>query len=187
MNNISRTFAGATALLSVAVFCPNPANAEPTEQLISQLRGHDEYTGEADFEASRYNIGRVRGITGNILSIELFEPVVIGDREIKSINVTATQTVARQMTSGQVYNDIGYPLPGDDVGLVYEDDQWQIIGRYHPYWVTRLDLKEVPVVERSAFEWDPQPFGLPPLQPSPVVIEREPAPAPAPEPVQGLW
>lgn len=185
MINTSRTLIGIVGILSLTVFCSSAVNAEPAEQLISQLRGHDEYTNEPDFVASRYNIGRVRGMTGNILSIELFNPVVVGDREIKTVNVTATQTVGRQTTVGEIYNDIGYPLPGDDVGLVYEDGQWSIVGRYHPYWVSRLELREVPVVERSAFEWNPQPFGLPPLEQPTVVIQRESESAPAP--VRGMW
>ncbi|ACK68874.1 conserved hypothetical protein [Gloeothece citriformis PCC 7424] len=185
MNNISRTFAGAAALLSLAVFCPNPANAEPTEQLISQLRGHETYQGAGDIAASDIYIGRVRGISGDVISIELIDPIVVEGKEYRTINTKATGTVARRVLAKSDYNNnsIGYPIPGDDVGVAYQDGQWVIVGRYQPYWVTRLDLKEVPVVERSAFEWDPKPFGLPPLQQRTVVIEREPAAAP----VRGMW
>lgn len=186
MINTSRTLTGVAALLSLAVFCPIAVNAEPAEQLISQLRGHETYEGDGiSFQASKYHIGRVRGLSGNVMSIELFEPVVVGDKEIKTINIVATDTVARRVIATSTYsnNSQGYPIVGDDVGVVYEDGKWEIVGRYHPYWVSRLELREVPKVERSAFIWDPQPFGLPPLKPSPVAIQN----VPEPEPVRGMW
>lgn len=187
--NTSRTLTGLVALLSLAAFCPSPANAEPAEQLLSQLRGHESYEGDGMMKTSRYHIGRVRGQSGNVMSIEFFEPVVVsGDKEVKSINIVATGTVARRLigTSAKSNpNGVGYPIPGDDVAVVYEDGRWEIVQRYRPYWVSRLELREVPVVERSAFVWDPQPFGLPPLEQRTVQIQ--PAPEPQPEPIRGMW
>ncbi|WP_013324919.1 hypothetical protein [Gloeothece verrucosa] len=185
MTNTSRTLTGIIALLSLAAFCPTPAKAESAPVLISQLRGHEVYAKESQLNPDRYHVGRVRGISGNVLYIEFPQPVAVGDREVKVINISATGTVARRVigASSSEANVVGYPAPGDDVGVVYEDGRWQVVQRYHPYWVSRLQLREVPEVQRSAFNWDPKPFGLPPLEQRSVVIE----PAPAPEPVRGMW
>jgi hypothetical protein len=52
-----------------------------------------------------------------------------------------------------------------------------------PRWVSRLDLKEVALIERTAINWSRPEVTLPPLAPGTAVL----TPAPAPEPVPGLW
>ncbi|MFM7579105.1 MAG: hypothetical protein ACKO5Q_19495, partial [Microcystaceae cyanobacterium] len=58
------------------------------------------------------------------------------------------------------------------------------VSQAHPYWVTRLNIKAIPVVEKSAINFESSaPVSLPPVQPSAPPV----APAPMPAPVRGLW
>jgi hypothetical protein len=164
-------------LLSLAAISTTPAQAEPEGEVLTQLPGHDVYYGEDQMEESDYYVGRVRGIAGPILMIELIPPVTIEGEEITHVNTAAT--------GWGKYRNIGYPRPGDDIALKWEDGQWVIVDRYNPYWITRLDLREVSEVQRSAIDWgETREVGLPPLQPSPAVVQEI---VPAPQPVRGMW
>lgn len=176
MNNTARKLTGALLALSLAGFFATPAQAEPQGELLSQLPGHDVFRGDPQMNAADFYIGRVRGIAGSILFIELLEPVTIDGREVTHLHTAAT--------GWGKFQNIGAPRPGDDVALKWEDGQWMIIDRYNPYWVTRLSLREVSEVQRSAINWgETRQVGLPNLQPSqPVVQEVAPPP-----PVRGLW
>ena len=70
------------------------------------------------------------------------------------------------------------------------DGQWVIISPKRsdldayfayaqPSWISRLDLREVPLVTRTDINWGRPDVSLPPLQPN--------QKAPAPEPVPGMW
>jgi hypothetical protein len=74
--------------------------------------------------------------------------------------------------------------PGDDVLI---DLKTLSVMQAHPVWLTRLKLKEVVAVERSAINWESSaPVSLPPVQPSAPVAPASVAPV-APAPVRGLW
>ena len=47
-----------------------------------------------------------------------------------------------------------------------------------PRWISRLDLREVPLVSRTDINWDRPDMSLPPLEPNAAPIE---------EPVPGMW
>lgn len=176
--NTSRILTGALLCLSMALVFGGPAKAEPTEQLLSQLPGHDLFNQQGQMDPSRYTVGRVRAMAGDILFIELFEPFTVGDRTITHLHLQGTSGIGK-------HNNLGYPRPGDDIGLAYIDGSWQIVQRYHPYWLTRLSLREVGEVQRSAIDWgETRIIGLPPLGPSEARVMPEPEPQ---RPIRGMW
>jgi hypothetical protein len=101
--------------------------------------------------------------------------MTIDDKEVTHMSIGAP-----------AWNVYGNVNPGDDVILGYKDGAWMYVGRanYATYnWITRLQLKAVPTVEKVSIDWGTsQPVALPPVQPSTVQ-----APAPAPEPIRGMW
>ncbi|MBR8830476.1 MAG: hypothetical protein N5P05_000050 [Chroococcopsis gigantea SAG 12.99] len=109
------------ALLSAAtISAALPVHAEI---LVSQLRGHETYAKEPQMNMSDYVVGRVRGAVGGILSVQFYQPVTVGNREVKGVNVSGGAT------------------PGDDVIFQIIDDKLVFVGPAHPYWVTRLKIK----------------------------------------------
>lgn len=188
----SQVLTGLTLALTLSAVAVPPAEAEPKneEVLISQLAGHEFYVPfeiyQDDWVQFMFEenlvLGRVRGKAGNQLSIELLSPesVMIGDKEVTSVNVGRAPYNIRS---------------GDDVLLKYDDveETWVLIddamtayeAKYShalPYWVSRLELRQVDDVERTAIDFgDTAPVGLPPAQQS--TVYQEPAPAP----VRGLW
>lgn len=177
MTNTARTLTGMLLFLSLAAIGTTSVQAEPKEEVLVQLPGHDVYMDKPQMNADDFFIGRVRARAGDILFISLFEPATINGRTITRLHATAT--------GWGKYQNIGYPKPGDDVALKWEDGGWVIIDRYNPYWVSRLDLRDVREVQRSAIDWgETREVGLPPLQPSPSVVREV---EPMPEPVRGMW
>lgn len=186
MMSKSHIFTGLALAFSVSAAVVAPAKAEEIQ--ISQLRGYefqvpievyqDEWL-QWRFE-NNIVIGRVRGKVGDIMSIEFLSPeaITINGKEIDSLNIEGTARA------------------GDDVILRYQDEQWvliddellaQLVDPALPAWVSRLELREAEVVERTAIEWsEDQPVVLPELPPSRAVAPA-PAPVSAPEPVRGLW
>ncbi|BFM38816.1 hypothetical protein [Synechocystis sp. LKSZ1] len=166
----------ATAILTLSVVgmtaLSAQANPLPTkgETLLSQLPGHDVYKKEDQMQFSDYGIGRVRGKVGNIVMVELLKygafPGYISLDNGQRITHVDVEAAAE---------------PGDDVLI---DLKTLSVMQAHPVWLTRLKLKEVAAVERSAINFESSaPVSLPPVQPSAPV-----APAPvAPTPVRGLW
>ncbi len=105
---------------AVALSAALPARAEV---LISQLRGHDTYAKEPQLNMSDFVVGRVRGVTGGIMSVSFYEPVTVGNREVSRVNVS------------------GGAAAGDDVLFQVIDDQLVYYGPAHPTWISRLKIK----------------------------------------------
>jgi hypothetical protein len=175
--NTARKLTGTLLMLSLAAIFATPAQAEPEAEVLSQLPGHDIYRDDPQMDATDYYIGRVRGIAGSILFIELEKPVTIEGTEYNHLHMAAT--------GWGKYQNIGYPRPGDDLALKWENGGWVIVDRYNPYWVTRLQLRDVTEVQRSAINWgESRQVGLPALQPSQAVVREM---EPVPQPIRGMW
>ncbi|HAC66178.1 MAG TPA: hypothetical protein DCF68_22250 [Cyanothece sp. UBA12306] len=188
----SRIFAGLALAASLSALSIAPVQAEPAneEVLMAQLRGHiiedpiEVYKQDwLKFRFEDYAIGRIRGITGDVAQIETISPpyVTIGDGDTPVWRIS-TRLPRYWATL----------VPGADVIMKVVDGEWVIISDKkedlmvlydfaRPEWVSRLDLKEVALIERTAIEWSRPDVTLPPLAPSTAVIE------PVPEPVPGLW
>jgi hypothetical protein len=180
---INQTFhqlTGAVFLLALTALTSSPAQAETDSSalLISQLRGHETWQKEEQLNLSDYEIGRVRGAVGGILSVEFFEPVEIDGRTIRRTQV------------------VGAAQPGDDVIFRVEDGKLLFVGQAQPYWISRLNLKdEGDFVSNRAAIWKElegsREVGLPPLPPETRTFVAEPVPEPVveetPAPVRGLW
>ena len=150
-------------------------NDEPL--LLSQLRGHEVYTGYDQMDWDGVMLGHVRGITGTIGHIVL--------------------------PDGTSFNANTDACDGDDV-LVGEDDNgnYYLIGVAHPRWISileadygwrRLDYASYrPLTERTADLWaqlESSPTTRTPIPPRRTAPSRPytPPPQTAPEPVRGLW
>ncbi|NER26265.1 MAG: hypothetical protein F6J89_01005, partial [Symploca sp. SIO1C4] len=83
-------------------------------------------------------------------------------------------------------------VAGSDVIMKVVDGEWVIISDKvedykllydyaMPSWVSRLDLREVALIERTAIDWSRPDVSLPPLAPSTAVLE------PVEQPIRGLW
>ncbi|GFE70677.1 hypothetical protein [Chroococcus sp. FPU101] len=181
---INQTFhklTGAALFVALSAVISNPAKAEtdPNSTLISQLRGHNTYLKEEQLVLSDYELGRVRGASGGILSVEFFEPVTVGDRTIRRTQV------------------VGAALPGDDVIFKVEDDKLVFVSAAKPTWISRLNIKDEGAVSSSNRAQllreleSSREVGLPPLAPETRTFVAEPEPIPAPEveeaPIRGLW
>lgn len=180
---ISQTFhklTGAVLFLALTAVTSSPAKAETdlNPEIISQLRGHNTYLKEEQLVLSDYEVGRVRGASGGILSVEFLEPVTVGDRTIRQTQV------------------VGGAQPGDDVIFKVEDNNLIFVGQAKPAWISRLNIKdEGNFVSNRAQIWkdleSSRESGLAPLAPETrtFVAEPEPVPEPAMEesPIRGLW
>jgi hypothetical protein len=192
LNAKSTLLAGLAVTLSWSAIAITPAQAEPAQNgvLISQLRGHvvtdpiDVYRDEwLKFKFEDFAIGRIRGVTGDIAQIQIISPSSV------KINGNDVTLVATRMPA--YWSTL---KPGDDTIMRVVDGKWVIVSDKRTYlntytayampqWVSRLDLKEVALIERSAINWSRPDVSLPPLPPNTAVLE----PAPAPAPVPGLW
>ncbi|GBF82135.1 hypothetical protein [Aphanothece sacrum] len=192
LNAKSTLLAGLAITLSWSAIAVTPAQAEPAqnEVLISQLRGHkledpiEVYRDEwLKFKFEDFAIGRIRGVTGDVAQIQIISPssVRVGDRDVTVVS-TSMPTFWPNLK------------PGDDAIMRVVDGKWVIVSDKRadlkayqafamPVWVSRLDLKEVALIERTAINWSRPDVTIPPLPPNTAVLE----PAPAPEPVPGLW
>lgn len=176
----------AMSALSIA-----PVQAEPTngEILISQLRGHEledpieVYQQDwVKFKFEDYAIGRIRGVTGDVAQVQTISPpyVQIGDDEVWRVT---TRLPKRWPTL----------VPGSDVIMKIVDNKWVILSEdveefellydyAMPAWVSRLDLREVALIERTDIDWGRPDVSIPPLAPSTAVVEPVET-----APVRGMW
>ncbi len=172
-----KAITGAMLALSALGVVSAPAQANPLTDkntvLLSQLPGHDVYRNEPQMLFSDYAIGRVRGKVGSIVMVEFLKYGAFpGYIEMEN---------GSRMT--HIHADVNSLVePGDDVII---NLQTLSVERAHPYWLTRLKLKEVVAIERSAIDFETSaPVSLPPVQQS---APARVAPEPTPAPVRGLW
>ncbi|NES84476.1 MAG: hypothetical protein F6K10_25425 [Moorea sp. SIO2B7] len=81
--------------------------------LISQHQGHNKYKGELQLKFRDYEIGRVVGNAGGILSVVLEE--------------------------GTSFNSSGDGYPGGDVLVIEDDGMYTIVGTAEPPWLMELE------------------------------------------------
>ncbi|MEM8777550.1 MAG: hypothetical protein AAGF26_01500 [Cyanobacteria bacterium P01_G01_bin.49] len=176
-----------------------PAEAKPNhdEILISQLRGHvledpiEIYKEDwLKFKFEDYAIGRIRGVTGDVAQVQIISPPHIN--MTYDVGFTTGERDVYKVTT-QLPHMWPTLVAGSDVILKEVDGEWVIISddvdKYRvlfdlalPRWISRLDLREVPLVNRTDIDWDRPDTNLPPLEPN-----TPPPPAPEPEPVPGMW
>lgn len=190
----SHTLTGMLVVASLSAVSVTPAIALPTQEqvdtpttetFISQLLGHEAYKEEEQMNLSENVIGKVRGKTGNFLSIELMD--MSDGVQLKSGDDRVTA--------------VGSANPGDDVRLVEEDGKYELVGSAHPYWITKLqkdygwkmsaETKGTPLSERTASLWqslaqnEGRAVTIAPLEPQPdTPVGGE---YPEAEPVRGMW
>ena len=177
-----KTLTGILVALAAYGVAAVPAQAEPfqskQETLLSQLPGHDLWRkGGSQLVLSDFAIGRVRGVIGNIMFIEFLK--YPGSLSSAGYFMRGNERLTHIHLPGSAQ-------PGNDVMVSYDSNAkvWQA-STAHPAWISRLNLKEVPTVEKTAINFESTaPVSLPPVQPSaPPVFTPEPAPMP----VRGLW
>jgi hypothetical protein len=192
LNKSAKTITGVIVALAAYGISAIPAQAEPVsakqDVLISQLAGHNTYMKQDQLLWKNYAVGRVRGKVGNILMIEFLKYGAFpGYIDLGNGN---------KMTHLHIE---GAAEPGDDiivrprfsngkyVGWDFIDAKYiqTFVSQANPYWVTRLKIKEIPVVEKSAINFESSaPVSLPPVQPSAAPVYQ---PAPTPAPIRGMW
>jgi hypothetical protein len=162
--------------LSFSVLSTEQAKAQSAESTVRLMYGHPMVKMLEEMNPEAVVIGRVRGQSGGILSVEFLNPtsVSVGDRDWTSINIVAPN-----------WNVV----PGDDIVLAYHDGGWHYIGEAtcQMAWISRLNLKDVNEVQRSTIDWgeNRQPVSLPPLQER--TVEVTPPEAEVNPPVPGMW
>ncbi len=189
--------------LGLSLFGIAPAQAEPAQEevLIAQVRGSeiqdpiDVYRSDwLEFKFEEYAIGRIRGVTGDVAQVQI---ISAGQRENAHIRMTydvGFTTGERDVWRVTTRMPQQWPtlVAGADVIMKVVDGEWVIISPKrsylnvyqayaYPRWVSRLDLREVPLVTRTDIDWGRPDVSLPPLAPNQAEI------APAPEPVEGFW
>lgn len=189
--------------LGLSLFGISPAQAEPAQKevLISQLRGSeiqdpiDVYRSDwLEFKFEEYAIGRIRGVTGDIAQVQIISAGQSKDAHIRMTYDVGFTTGERDVWRVTTRMPQQWPtlVAGADVIMKVVDGEWVIVSPKrvdlnvyqayaHPRWVSRLDLREVPLVTRTDITWDRPDVSLPPLAPNQAEI------APAPEPVEGFW
>jgi hypothetical protein len=189
LNKSAKTLTGVLVALAAYGVSAIPAEAKPMqskqEVLVSQLRGHEVYKGQDQWDWRNYAVGRVRGKVGNILMIEFLKYGAFPGYIDAGDGYKITH-----------YHMEGAAEPGDDVilrpefvngklmGMTYIDSKYlqTYVSQAHPYWVSRLKLKEVATVEKSAITFESSaPVSLPPVQATPAPV-YQPAPA-----IRGMW
>ncbi|MDJ0729112.1 MAG: hypothetical protein QNJ33_03885 [Crocosphaera sp.] len=189
--------------LGLSLLGISPAQAEPAQKevLISQLAGHeledpiDVYRKDwLDFKFDEYIIGRIRGVTGDVAQIQIISAGITKDAHVRVTHDVGFTTGERDVWHVTAQMPHLWPnlVAGSDVIMKVVDDKFVIISdkrSYYraqqvyarPYWVSRLDLREVPEVKRTNISWDRPDVSLPPLE------ENQAEIAPPPEPVPGMW
>lgn len=192
LNKSAKTIAGVFVALAAYGVSAIPAQAEPVSAkqdiLISQLPGHEVYKKENQLIWQNYVLGRVRGKVGNILMIEFLKYgplpgyIDLGNGykmthlHIEGAAEAGDDVIVRPRFSNGKY--VGWDL----IDAKYIQT---FVAQAHPYWVSRLKLKEIPVVEKSAINFESSaPVSLPPVQPSAAPVYQ---PAPTPAPIRGMW
>lgn len=182
LRKMSYAVAGMALTLAASTLAAIPTMAQDVEDVVDNklipMSAHTWAEEVMELEPEAVAIARVRGKAGDVLSLQMMYPEVveIDDREYTHMNVVSPSWDVKG---------------GDDVIVAYIEDEegngkWMYIGKanYATYnWITRLDLKAVPKVDKVSIEWEEsKPVALPPQQPSTAVV-----PAPAPAPITGLW
>ena len=188
--------------LSLSFFGINPAQADTNQKeiFLSQLRGSaiedpiDVYRADwLKFKFEDYAIGRIRGVTGDVAQIEIISAGQSKDAHIRMHYDVGMFTKGERdvwRVSTQMPRQWPTLVAGSDVIMKEVDGQWVIISPKRsdldayfayaqPSWISRLDLREVPLVTRTDINWGRPDVSFPPLQPN--------QKAPAPEPVPGMW
>lgn len=189
--------------LGLSLLGISPAQAEPAQEevLVSQLRGHviqdpiDVYRSDwLEFKFEDYVIGRIRGVTGDVAQIQIISAGQNKDAHVRmnyDVGLTTGERDVWHVTS-QLPGYWPTLVAGADVIMKEVDGEWVIISderpeldvyvaESRPRWVSRLDLREVPLVTRTDIDWDRPDVSLPPVEENQAEIE------PAPEPVPGMW
>lgn len=189
--------------LGLSLLGISPAQAEPAQEevLISQLRGHvlqdpiDVYRSDwLEFKFEDYVIGRIRGVTGDVAQIQIISAGQSKDAHVRMTYDVGFTTGERDVwhVTSQLPGYWPTLVPGADVIMREVDGEWVIISderpeldvyvaESRPRWVSRLDLREVPLVTRTDITWDRPDVSLPPME------ENQAEIAPPPEPVPGMW
>ena len=187
--------------LGLSLFGIAPVQAEPAQEeiLISQVRGSeiqdpiDVYRADwLKFKFEDYAIGRIRGVTGDVAQVQILSTGIQKDAHIRMTYDVGFTTGERDVWRVSTQMPKKWPtlVAGADVIMREVDGKWVIISPKRPYldayvvyaypqWVSRLDLREVPLVTRTDIDWDRPDMSLPPLSPN--------TPAPVAEPVPGMW
>ncbi len=172
------------ALTLASALATMPAKAQEVQQVLDNklipMSTHSWAQEVKDLDLEAVGVARVRGKVGDIISLEVMYPeqgLSIGDYTINNMTLTSP--------SWDVY---GVVNAGDDVIIGYKDGNWVYLGKssFATYnWITRLQLKAVPQVQKVSIDWgSSQPVSLPPVQPS---AAQAPVTAPAPGPIRGMW
>ncbi len=179
------------ALAAISALSVAPVQAEPAndEILISQLRGHtledpiEVYKQDwVKFKFEDYAIGRIRGVTGDVAQVQTISPpyVTIGDDEVWRITTRLPKHWPTLVAGSDVIMKV---VDGEWVVISDDIAEFELLYDYAmPQWVSRLDLREVALIERTAIDWSRPDVSLPPLAPSTAVVEPvEQAP------IRGMW
>ena len=164
--------AGTLAAITFSAVMATPAKADVVKK-IDAFRGHNLQGELADLDAEAVIVGRVVRKSGDLAGIKPWWPDVvdIDDKEYPIISMYVPWDA----------------IPGSDVVLAYVDGNWTYVSDFDNStcmgcYITRLNLEEVPEVEKVSIDWgESEPVALPPVQPSTAVV------APVPEPIPGLW
>ncbi len=189
--------------LGLSLLGISPAQAEPVQKevLVSQLAGHeledpiDVYRKDwLDFKFDDYIIGRIRGVTGDVAQIQIISAGNRKDAHVRVTHDVGFTTGERDVWRVTAQMPHLWPnlVAGSDVIMKVVDGEFVIIGdkrSYYraeqtyarPYWVSRLDLREVPEVVRTNISWERPDVSLPPLR------ENQAEITPPPQPVPGMW
>ena len=184
LRKTSYAITSAVLALSAAALSAMPAAAqtglpEVVENPLRPLTTHPWAPVIEDGNYKAVAVGRVRGLVGNVMSVELLKPspvvVTIDDEEYEYYSLNMVQP------------DWNVVAGSDIVVALDENDNWVYVGKTDDArlmdWMSRLELKTVPEVEEVSIDWgESKPVSLPPARPRTVA-----APAPAPEPIRGMW
>lgn len=185
LRKTSYAITGAVLALSAAALSAMPAAAQDSglpgvvENPLRPLIIHPWAKEIEDGNYKAVAVGRVRGMAGNVMSVEFLTPspvvVKMDDEEYEYYSLNMPQPTW------------GVVAGSDIVVALDENDNWVYVGKPNDArlmdWMSRLELKTVPVVQEVSIDWgESKPVALPPVEPRTVA-----APAPAPEPIRGMW
>jgi hypothetical protein len=126
VKNLSSFVVIAVALCFSGISINPASSSEVTENnhdeiLISQLRGHDTYEGEAQLEWQGYSLGRVVGKSGNMMSIKAEDGTVFQARNYENYYTN-------------------YINPGSDVLIGKDEDGgYHIVKAAESEWISYLE------------------------------------------------
>ncbi len=170
-------FAAIVIALSLTGVANSPVKAQSAESTVMLMSGHPMLKDLKELAPESVVIGRVRGQSGGILSIQFLNPQAVKVNGVEYTNIVMP-------------SPSWHIIPGDDIILAYKDGSWQYIAdsMCEMAWISRLKLRNFEEVQRTSIEWgDSQPVGLPPLRQQTAEITPTPRVNPAPTPIRGLW